>query len=144
MMSSNSSAFGTKPTGLMVVVQWLFRYSHPARALASQATHWRYDTEDVLQLTLTRMAITYILNFAAAATTSRIATRWQLQKRGYYCGSVCPGFASCTERQEHPLGLGAPARHCKYTRKKLSSIIDILLRSWHQLHFAPAVLIVVV
>ena len=85
---------------------------------ACKPAHWRYDTEDVLQLTVTRTAITYILNFAAAASTLRIANHWKLQKRGYYCGSVCPGFASCTEWQQHPLELGAPARHCKYTRKK--------------------------
>jgi len=85
---------------------------------ACKPAHWRYDTEDVLQLTVTRTAITYILNFAAAASILRIANRWKLQKRGYYCGSVCPGFASCTEWQQHPLELGAPARHCKYTRKK--------------------------
>ena len=87
-MNSNSAAFRTKPTALMVVVHWLFRYSNPATALASQATHWRYDTEDVLQLTLTRTAVTYILNFTAAATTSRIATRWQRQKRGYASSSI--------------------------------------------------------
>ena len=80
--------------------------------------------------TQTNIAVTYI---AGSASTLRIATRWQLQKRGYYCGTVRPGFASCTEWQLcRELELGAPSleiANAHRKKKEVSLSIHILIRS---------------
>ena len=134
IMKSSSAAFGPKPTAPILVVQWLFRYSNPTTASASQVTHWLYDIKDVPGFTHTNATVTYIAAFTAAASTIRITTRWQLQRGRHKCGSVCPVFDSRTEWQLcRTLELSAPARYIECIDYEIIRLnVHIFIRSWHQ------------